>query len=72
MARYRDDLYTYRQLRRIYLSQRAFWLINDRSHDPQAARRSRQDRIRQFLGMRRQYARSLTNGRYDQYGCTIR
>lgn len=69
MAHSRDDLYTYRQLRRIYLSQRAFWLISDSSHDPQTAHRARQGRVRQFLGERRKHARSLTNGRYDEYGC---
>ena len=63
----KQDLYTYRALRKVHLSQRPFWLRNELSlADPY---RARKDRIMRFLGARRKYAKSLTNGRYDEYGC---
>jgi hypothetical protein len=66
----KDDLYTYRSIRAIAIKQRAFWLRNElTSADPYQARK---DRIMRMLGARRKYARSLTNGRYDEYGCIVR
>lgn len=66
----KQDLHTYRALRRIYLSQRKFYEITDRSYTN--GEQHRIDRIKQMLGKRRKYARALTNGRYDEYGCIRR
>lgn len=67
----KQDLHTYRALRRIYLSQRRFYEITDRARSD-GGRQHRIDRIKQMLGKRRKYAPALTNGRYDEYGCIRR
>ena len=67
----RNDFYAYRALRRIYLNQREFWSVNDRTLTLQEHRQqARRDRIRRLLGNRAKYAPSLVNGsrRYNQYG----
>lgn len=59
----RQDLHTYRALRRTHLKQRKFWMISE-------TERARYIRITGFLGDRAKYAKSLVNGRvrYNQYG----
>lgn len=65
-----DDLHTYRIIRKIYLSQqRKFYQLLDRNDSLGYARH---DRIKQLLRLRRKYAPSLTNGRYDELSCIRR